>query len=276
MIAFGGVECSSHASKNTAPKLQQKSAIAIGNASVDRYIPARSIASEIPVAARMQAVQRINRRTGCRGSVDGYPGPVFSWLILDMRLPSSTARPADNAVGESTPFGREDQNHAFAFQSRFSLHLGKRFEIMAKAIQNLAAEVYVVHLPPAKHQIELNFVAVFKKFLGFVQGRHLIVLVNLHAANTKFFQLLMRCGVCLLFFFPLFIFPLAVIHDAADRWIGLRGNLNEVQPHFPRKPERLDGRHDPGLSIIFINETNFGNSDLFVTPQPVLTNGQCS
>ena len=193
-----------------------------------------------------------------------------------MRLPSSTARPAENAHSESTPFGREDQNHAFAFQSRFALHLGKQFQIMAETIQNLAAEIHVVHLPSAKHQIELNFVAVFEKFLGFVQGGHLIMLVNLHAANAKFFQLLVGRGMCLLLFFPLFIFPLAVIHDTANWWIGLRGNLNEVQPHFPRKPERLDGRHDPGLSIIFINETNFGNSDLFVTPQPVLTNGQCS
>lgn len=147
---------------------------------------------------------------------------------------------------------------------------------MAETIQYLAAEIDVVHLPSTKHQIELNFVAVFKKFFGFVQGGHLIMLVNLHATNAELFQLLMRCGMCLLLFFPLFIFPLAVIHDAANWWIGLRGNLNEVQPRFPRKAEGLDGRYNASLSIIFINKTNFGNSDLFVTPQPVLTNGQCS
>ena len=175
---------------------------------------------------------------GRRCWIPGYPAGGLPWLEVVMRLHHAGIL---GFAPQLTSFGRQNKNHAFSLQPRLALHFGKRLQIVTEAIQNLATQVYMVHLAAAEHEIKLNFVPVFQKFLGLVQGGYLIVLVDLYATDTQFLELLVGCGMRFLLFLALFIFPFAVIHDPADGWIRLGRYLNQVQPDLPRKAERLSG-----------------------------------
>jgi hypothetical protein len=56
------------------------------------------------------------------------------------------------------------------------------------------------------------------------------------------------------------------IHDPADRRVGRRSHLNEVEIDFAGELNRLTQRHNPGLFSARVNDANFLGLYLFVTP----------
>src|SRR6185295_14066666 len=63
---------------------------------------------------------------------------------------------------------------------------------------------------------------------------------------------------------------LAVVEDAAHRWVGVGGDLDQVEPRFHRHAQRLLGRHDPELLAAVGNDPHFARADLLVDSQFLL------
>jgi hypothetical protein len=62
----------------------------------------------------------------------------------------------------------------------------------------------------------------------------------------------------------------AVVGNFADRRIGRRRDLHEVQATFAREFNRLERLHHSQLPAFFINDANFPRPDLIVYPDPII------
>ena len=82
--------------------------------------------------------------------------------------------------------------------------------------------------------------------------------------------------VRLLFFLPLLVLPLAVVHQPADRRLLVRRNLHQVHARLPRQAHRLQGGNDAHLLIGFVDQADGRDANLFVATQTVLANGGSS
>src|SRR5262249_27147442 len=63
---------------------------------------------------------------------------------------------------------------------------------------------------------------------------------------------------------------LAVVQDAADGRVGLRRDLDQIQPGLDRESQRLLGRHDAQLPAVGADHPDFPAPDLTVDPQFLL------
>jgi hypothetical protein len=69
-----------------------------------------------------------------------------------------------------------------------------------------------------------------------------------------------------LFLFSQLIFVFAEVHDPANRRLGIRRQLDEIQPGGVGARHRLLNRHDADLIAVSPNEPNFRNPDLMIDP----------
>ena len=169
--------------------------------------------------------------------------------------------------------GGEDHDHPFALKLGLALRFGNFGEVGFEMFHERAAEVDVLHLAAAEHDVELNLVPLAQEFFGLVELGGLIVVVDADGLDAQFFELRDVGGVGLLFFFLLLIFPFAVVHDAADRGLLHGGDFDQVESHFSRHAQGFHGRDNADLLVLIVNETNGRNADLFVASQTVLANG---
>jgi len=173
-------------------------------------------------------------------------------------------------------FGGEDHDHAFAFELGFALGLGKFGEVGFEFFHEGAAEFDVGHFAAAEHDVELNLVAFFEEFFGLVEFGGLVVVVDAHGFNAEFFELSDVSGVGFLFFFALLVFPLAVVHEAADGGFFVGGDFDEIEAGLARHAQRFKRRDDADLFIGFIDKADGRDANLFVATQTVLANGGSS
>gem|GEM_PF-6771385 len=174
-------------------------------------------------------------------------------------------------------FGCQYHDHPAALKFGVAFGFAHFVEISANLIENSPTKVHMGHFTTTEHKVELNLVTIFQEFAGLVHGRVTIVGINFNAANTQFLELRnMRSSVRLLFFFPLLIFPLAVVHHPTDRRLIHGGNLNEIQSRLPRKAQSLKQRDNSHLVVIFANQANRRDANLLVATQTVMANSQCS
>src|SRR5688572_7944177 len=69
----------------------------------------------------------------------------------------------------------------------------------------------------------------------------------------------------------LLVVPLAVVHDPADRRVGLRCHLDEVEVLLASDRERFRQRLYPDLVAVSSDKSNLGSSDAIVDPGLVRT-----
>jgi len=62
---------------------------------------------------------------------------------------------------------------------------------------------------------------------------------------------------------------LPVIGDFANRRVGSRGDLHQIEPAFPGKPDRLEWLHHAQLAAIFVHDSYFASPDSVVDSNPV-------
>ncbi len=174
-------------------------------------------------------------------------------------------------------FRGQYHDHPAALKFRVAFGFAYLFQVGANLIQNSSTKVHVSHFTAPKHKIELDLVAVFQKFSGFVHGCVTIMSIDFNTANTQFLKLRnVRTSVGFLLFFPLLILPLAVVHDATDRRLIHGGNFHEIQSRFPREAQSLKQRNNSHLIVVFANQANRRDANLLVTTQTVMANSQCS
>lgn len=138
------------------------------------------------------------------------------------------------------------------------------------------AFVHVCQLTPSESQRKLHAVAALKKLAGVLDFYIQIVIANLRRLDANFLQfsfLAVRLG--LLFFLPLGILPLAVVHDSTYRRAGLRSHLNQIQSGLACARHSVTYVDDPDLIVILIDQAYGRYADLFVTTK-VLFQGSIS
>src|SRR5450756_2095144 len=127
------------------------------------------------------------------------------------------------------------------------------------------------HFPSAEEDRRLDLVAVGQEALDVVLLELEIVLVHLRP-ELDFLDLddlLVLSGFAGALL--LLVLVLAEIHDAADRRLRHRRDLDQVQTLLASNGQRLLRRHDAQLLGGVIDDTNFPHPDPFIDPRAVVT-----
>ena len=172
--------------------------------------------------------------------------------FLDRRLERPLAR-------------RRQQNaHHAAFHARRALGDGDVLERVAHAQQLLAAEVLIRHLAAAEAEQKLHPVAGLEE-LARLADLAVDVAVIGTVAEAELLDggdggLLLR----LVLFLVLLILELAVVENTAHRWLGLGGDLDQVELRLLREANRLVDRHDADLLTSSADQTDLRGADLAI------------
>ncbi len=151
----------------------------------------------------------------------------------------------------------KDQSHPATFQLRVSFHLTKQLQLFFDALEQFATKVHVGHLTTSKLQCELDLVAFPQELPRVIDLDLQIVIADLHRPKFQLLQLpRSRAGAAAVFFLLLLVAPFAVIHDAAHRRPGSRGDLDQVHSGFPGHAQRICRRDDAYLFFFFVDEPN--------------------
>ena len=127
------------------------------------------------------------------------------------------------------------------------------------------------HLPPAKHNRNLDLVAFFHKTQGVFQLDVKIMLLDIGTKLYFFYSddLLLFLGF--LFPFLLFISIFAEIHDAAHRRFRLRRHLHKIKVLFLRQAQSIPRLHDAELLARRAGHAHFPDVDFLIDSQTILT-----
>jgi len=206
----------------------------------------------------------------------GIPAPPivsFKWIELNLKKygaathtatnsPSRIARIVGN-FGESVRlqflrlclllYRSEYRRHSPAFHSGFLVNF--------RNIRQFAK----LYVRPDLITVEKKFASVFGLELEIVNVRM--------RAKTNFFQFyVVRFFPGFFFFFLLFVPEFAIIHDLANRWLGVRGDFDEIQVSFICEFDRIF----QAINAVFaagINNTNGLCTDLVVYTDSFLCDG---
>lgn len=168
-------------------------------------------------------------------------------------------------TGTSTRFlGREHHGDLPAFHFWPLFNRRQLAQVLLDTIKQNTGNLLVRHFAPTKPQRNLDLIAFFKKAQ---YAAHLDLVVMVFRAGTKFYFL--DFDLLLLFaglsqFLALLKLELAIIHDLADRGIGIGRDFDQVQFCFGSTIKRIAGSNDTGLFTIFIDESNFTCRDFVI------------
>src|SRR5688500_5231650 len=168
----------------------------------------------------------------------------------------------------------QDDVHLVAFLPRH--RFGDRLiaEVRDQPLQDAAADLGVRHLAPAEEDRRLDLVAVREEPLDVLLLEVVVVRVDLRPEldlldldHPLVFLGLARSLLLL-------VLVLAEIHDPADRRLGGRRDLDQVEPLLTRDGHRLRRRHDAELLSGLVNHTDFTDTDALVGANAVVTSGR--
>lgn len=121
-------------------------------------------------------------------------------------------------------------------------------------------------LTTAKHQGDLDLVALFKKTPGVARLRFEVVVIN----SRTVLHFLEMDDVLLLFRLPrllcLFELELAEVHDANDGRASCCCDFDEIQPKLHRLGQRYVYFHDAKLTAVGADDADWADPDLPVYP----------
>jgi hypothetical protein len=132
---------------------------------------------------------------------------------------------------------------------------------------NPKPDLFVRVLATTKQNGELNLVAVTKKLLGSIQLDTKVVVVRA-GAHPDFLRFsLLGFGLGLMFFLGLLVLPLAVVHDATHRRIGIGRDFDQVQIALLGHLDRLVCLDQANLLVLVVNQSDGGDTDALVGAQ---------
>jgi hypothetical protein len=160
---------------------------------------------------------------------------------------------------------RSDQhNHLPTFHLRKVLNAADILGVLRDPLKQFAAQVLVRHFAPAEPQGDLHLVAILEKF---EHVAHLDVVVagirigpELDLFDLDDLLLLARFALA----FLLFVFELAKIHDLANRRIGVRRNLNQIETGFVGHFHGSGRGHHTDVFAVGADQADFSGTDFFV------------
>src|SRR6266568_2258523 len=161
-------------------------------------------------------------------------------------------------------FRRHHHDHLAAFHARELLDLGDRIEVILDPHQDIHAEILVRQLAAAEAHGDFHLVALADEA---DHAAHLDVVVVLVDAGAQLDlldldDLLLLARLVLLLLLLVFVF--AVIEDLADRRLGARRDLDEVETGLIGHGERFVPGDYPDHTPLLIDEAYAGDSDFFI------------
>ena len=154
--------------------------------------------------------------------------------------------------------------HGIAFHARPKLNDAFVSNICDQALQHIASQILVGHFASAEAKTGLHLVTFLQKTNDMVPLGDVIVLVHIHA-EFNFFQ---NDLLLVLFGGPFFLFllveKLAVVHDPADRWHSIWGNLYQVEVDLAGFLERFIRRQNSKLVALRINHAYLSRADALI------------
>src|SRR6202163_3521555 len=161
-------------------------------------------------------------------------------------------------------FRGQQHHHLPPLEPRKLLHDTMWLQVAADTLQQPDAEFLMRHLPPAKAQRDLGFVAFAEESDQIPQVDLVIALVSA-GPEFDFLDLdLLELEPCLMLALGFAILELAEIHDPANRRLGQGGNIQQIEFRVLSLCDRVRNRHDAKLFTFHAYQANFGSIDLAV------------
>src|SRR5579872_95156 len=168
----------------------------------------------------------------------------------------------------------QDHDHLAAFHARLVFDLGHRIEVGPDLLQQLHAEFGMAHFAAAEAQGDLHLVALLEVAVHGAGFDVVVVRVDVGAQPDllDLDQLLpLARGALLLLLFEL---VLAVVEDLADRRVGVRRHLDQVEPRLLGGLQCGGGGHDALFFTLLIDQEHAGDTDIFIDARAVLGRGR--
>mgnify|MGYP007042151713 FL=1 len=120
-------------------------------------------------------------------------------------------------------------------------------QIQLQAFQHPYSDFLVGHFATTKLKMHFDLVSLVQEILSMPDLGEVVVFININAE----FDLLDLAHNVLLFFFLLgeVVAELPEIHDAANRWLSIRSDLDQIHPDTASAANRLVQAQDAKLFI---------------------------
>jgi len=160
--------------------------------------------------------------------------------------------------------GGEENGHTASLKLGGLVEIGNLGAFGGKLLQKHLAYLGMCHLTAAETHRNLDSVAIGKELLGILELGVKIVGIDAgrHADLLYLDDTLILLGFLLLL--GLLKAELAVVHDAADRGIGARSDLDQVKLLFCGDLQGFLGGHNAQLIALVVYQAYFLVDDLFV------------
>ena len=165
-------------------------------------------------------------------------------------------------VGELFRCNRGD--HSLALLQRRLFQFGELSKLLQDVFHNASSLIDVSHFTAAENHGNLDFIFVLEEADCLSDFGADIVLAGF-GAESNFFGFGLVGTLPGLFAF--FVFVLAEVHDAANGWLFVGCNLDQIQTGITSAVERLVGGDDSVLSAIGTDYADRRNTDLIVDPR---------
>src|SRR5439155_11166881 len=164
----------------------------------------------------------------------------------------------------------QDRVHLVAFEPRHRLGDGQVGELVDQPLENAPADLGVRHFAAAEQDRRLHLVAVLEEAFDVLLLELVVVLVDLRPEFDFFDEnhLLVPPGLTRALLLLVLILP--EIHDAADRRVRRRRDLDQVEPLLLGDRERLRRRHDAELRAAVVDHADFANADAFIDADAII------
>src|SRR3954447_14883402 len=158
----------------------------------------------------------------------------------------------------------KNDEHLVSFHSWPRFNFTDIHEVLLQSLQYSRTQLTVRHLAPAKPDRRFDFVAFLEPLARMLHAILVVVIVRsrskLHFFDRDRYLFLLRL-VCLLL---RFVLVLSEIDDATNRRIGVRSDLDEVQPLFPGGAHGIAYVHHAQLFSFLTNHAHLRHADSLV------------
>jgi hypothetical protein len=158
----------------------------------------------------------------------------------------------------------QHHQHCPAFHAGALLNDRNIFQVFGNRVQQLLRNLRVVNLPTTKADANPHLHAITDPLACGLNFEHPMVIGCLRAQANLFDLNLLLCLASFTLFLGLFVLELAKIHNLADRWFGVGGNLHQIQICLIREFHCFTRRDNTNILPFCVNQANFTITDLFV------------
>lgn len=146
--------------------------------------------------------------------------------------------------------GADIEYHSFALKIRHIVRLAILSEVSSETCEEQFALFLEYDRASAEEDVGFDLVAFFQELDGMLEFEVVIVIIGLRTESDLLHLLLFLVGLCLFLLFLLSIEEFLVVNHPADRRVGGRSNLDEIEILLIRYSHSLLKRVDTLLYVV--------------------------